>query len=135
MNNCPCCGAPIGDKLEICPYCGSVIPKAEKEETKLVVKKEAEEEDSLESFSYRIPTLPTRKRDLTKSTAALLALFLGAIGVDQFYVGNNGAGIILLLITVCSAGWGAILTGFIALIHFIQFLAMTDEEFDRKYNY
>ena len=123
---CPSCGAPIDATANNCPYCGAVIPKTEKR---------TEEQPAAPIFiQQQIPTR-IKKHDRNKTTAALLAFFLGAIGIDQFYVGQNAAGIVLMLITICSVGWGLVLTGIVALVHFFQFLVMSDEEFDNKYNY
>lgn len=63
-----------------------------------------------------------------KVTAALLALFLGSIGVHKFYLGQNFAGILYLLFF-----W----TGFPAIIAFFEFLGlilMSDRAFDAQYN-
>ena len=63
-----------------------------------------------------------------KVTAALLALFLGSIGVHKFYLGQNFAGIMYLLFF-----W----TGLPAIIAFFEFLGlilMSDRVFDAQYN-
>lgn len=125
---CPSCGAPIDATAKNCPYCGTIIPQE---------KKEAAEPATHETPVIIQQVAPPRQKKYNrdKTTAALLAFFLGGLGIDQFYVGNNGWGLVLLLITLCSLGWGLIFTGFVALIHFIQFLIMSQEDFDNKYNY
>ena len=61
-----------------------------------------------------------------RMTAALLAFFLGGLGVHQFYLGRTGMGVLYLLTGgVC---------GILALVDFIRFLVMSDAEFDVKYN-
>lgn len=50
----------------------------------------------------------------------LLALFLGAFGVHNFYLGYTGRGVAQLLITVLTFGLGAIITGIWALIELIM---------------
>ena len=40
----------------------------------------------------------------SKMTAGLLAIFLGGLGIHRFYLGNNGLGVVMLLITVLSLG-------------------------------
>jgi len=63
-----------------------------------------------------------------KTTAALLAFFLGGFGGQYFYLGRAGAGIASILFC-----W-TFIPCFIALYHFIKFLTMSDEAFNREYN-
>jgi TM2 domain-containing membrane protein YozV len=51
-----------------------------------------------------------------KVVAGLLALFLGCLGIHQFYLGKNGLGVTMLLITVLTCGYGSLITGIWALI-------------------
>lgn len=64
-----------------------------------------------------------------KITAAILAFFLGGIGIHRFYLGQAGLGIVYLLFC-----W-TFIPSFVAFIDFISFLLMSDQSFDRKYNY
>ena len=73
--------------------------------------------------------------DKNKIVAALLALFLGGLGIHKFYLGKTTAGIIMLL---CGTiGWFLVLPGvvntIIAFIEFIIYLVISDEDFERKY--
>lgn len=73
--------------------------------------------------------------DKNKIVAALLAFFLGTLGVHKFYLGKTTAGIIML---VCGTiGWLLILPGLIsaviAFIEFIIYLIKSDEDFHRDY--
>lgn len=61
----------------------------------------------------------------SKSTAAILALFLGGFGIHRFYLGQVWG---LLYLLFCPISY------IIALIDFVRFLCMSDEEFNRKYN-
>ena len=63
-----------------------------------------------------------------KTTAAILAFFLGAFGVHRFYLGKIGQGFAYLLL--CWTG----IPGIIAFIDFIIFLTMAEEKFNEKYN-
>ena len=63
-----------------------------------------------------------------KTTAAVLAFFLGGIGGQYFYLGRVAAGIACLLFC-----W-TFIPCFIALYHFIKFLTMSDTAFDQQYN-
>jgi TM2 domain-containing membrane protein YozV len=61
-------------------------------------------------------------------TAAILAFFLGGIGVHRFYLGQSGLGLLCLLFC-----W-TFIPAVIAFIDFIIFLTMSDEAFNDKYN-
>lgn len=64
----------------------------------------------------------------SKTTAVILAFFLGGFGIHRFYLGQTGLGIVYLLFS-----W-TLIPCFIAFIDFIGFLCMSDEQFNRKYN-
>lgn len=63
-----------------------------------------------------------------KTTAAVLAFFLGGIGGHRFYLGQVGKGIIYLIFC-----WSFI-PAFVAFIDFIIFLTMSEDSFNMKYN-
>ncbi len=63
-----------------------------------------------------------------KIVAALLAFFLGGIGIHRFYLGQTGLGIIYLLFF-----WTGI-PFLISIIDGIVFLVADKENFDYKYN-
>ncbi len=60
-----------------------------------------------------------QKSNRSKIAAGLLAFFLGTLGIHRFYLGHTGTGIAMLLITVLTFGFGAIVTGIWALIDMI----------------
>lgn len=64
----------------------------------------------------------------SKSTAVILALFLGGLGIHQFYLGNNLKGIIYLIFC-----W-TLVPCFIAIIDIILLLLMSNQRFNFKYN-
>lgn len=63
-----------------------------------------------------------------KNVAAILALFLGGIGIHKFYLGRSGWGILYLLFA-----W-TMIPAFAALIEFIVLATMDTDEFNRRYN-
>lgn len=74
--------------------------------------------------------------DKNRFIAALLAFFLGTLGLHKFYLGRIKAGIIML----CVAVFGSILFGVptaiiavIALIECIIYLVTPTDAFERKY--
>lgn len=71
-----------------------------------------------------------------KIVAALLAFFLGGLGIHKFYLGCNKAGIIMLLVSIIGVFLLAIPTlviGIIAFIEFIIYLTKSDADFDAIY--
>ena len=64
-----------------------------------------------------------------KTTAALLALFLGMFGIHRFYLRQPGLGILYFFLFF--VGFISIVLG---IIDAIVLLAMDQEEFDRRYN-
>lgn len=72
-----------------------------------------------------------------KIIAALLAFFLGSLGVHAFYLGNNTLGLLMLIGTVIggfvSIGLIPILVVVIAFIQGIRYLMTGSENFNRKY--
>jgi len=62
-----------------------------------------------------------------KTTAALLALFLGGLGAHKFYLGRSGMGLIYLVFC-----WTTVPL-LISLVEGIQFLSMSESEFTIKY--
>lgn len=65
--------------------------------------------------------------------AALCAIFLGALGVHKFLLGYRKQGVITLLVTVLTLGFGGILMALIGVIEGAVYLATSDGEFARTY--
>ena len=69
-------------------------------------------------------------RGKDRTTAGILGILLGGLGIHQFYLGSAGTGIILIAITLVTCGIGAIL----GLVEGILILVMKDEDFNKRYN-
>lgn len=63
-----------------------------------------------------------------KNVAAILALFLGGIGVHKFYLGRTGAGILYLLFSL------TMIPALLAVIDFFVLALMDNDEFNRRFN-
>ncbi len=68
-----------------------------------------------------------------KIAAGVLGILLGAFGIHKFVLGYTKEGIIMLLVTVLTFGFGGALMGLIGLIEGILYLTKTDEEFVATY--
>lgn len=64
----------------------------------------------------------------SKTTAALLALFLGWIGFHKFYLGRTGLGILYLLF------FWTLIPAVIGFIEAIALFSMSDQKFNLAYN-
>jgi hypothetical protein len=69
-------------------------------------------------------------RGKSKTVAALLALFLGGLGVHRFYLGTWGLGLLYLGLTLLLPGAGVLP----ALAEAIRFFVMPPDRFDDRYN-
>ena len=103
---CTECGEIIKSRAEICPKCGvRQLP------------------NNTGNFGDPAPNGKSR------ITAALLAIFLGGLGIHKFYLGQNGAGIIYLLFC-----W-TLVPLILSVIDFIVLVTMSDDSFDRSYGF
>lgn len=63
----------------------------------------------------------------SRTTAAILAIFLGGLGVHQFYLGNTQWGVIFLLLGLTG------ISETLGIVQGVIYLTRTDEEFHQKY--
>ncbi|MGB3465589.1 MAG: NINE protein [Cyclobacteriaceae bacterium] len=64
-----------------------------------------------------------------RTTASLLALLIGGLGVHQFYLGNTLKGIIYICFS-----W-TLIPVVISLVDFIVLITMHDHDFNARYNH
>lgn len=67
----------------------------------------------------------------SRGVAALLAIFIGTLGIQYFYLGKTTAGIIAIIVSLVTCG----LFGIIWLIQGILIFTMSQADFERKYVY
>lgn len=68
-----------------------------------------------------------------KLVAGLLGILLGALGIHKFYLGYQKEGLIMLLVTVLTCGFGGCVMGVIGLVEGIMYLTKSDDEFVAMY--
>lgn len=84
----------------------------------------------------RVPTGGLSAGPKDKIVAAVLAFFLGGLGVHKFYLGKKNAGIIMLVASIGGIILLFIPTLIISLIAFIEaviYLVKSEDEFQRDY--
>lgn len=81
------------------------------------------------SEAYAPPVYKPSGKD--KLACGLLAILLGTLGIQYFYLGKVGAGLLTILLSIVSCG----LWGILVLVQGILMITMSQQEFDRKYVY
>jgi TM2 domain-containing membrane protein YozV len=71
-----------------------------------------------------------QSRGKDKTTAGILGILLGSLGVHQFYLGSTVTGVIEIVLTCITCGVGSLL----GLVEGILLLIMDQNEFDQRYN-
>ncbi|NJL19502.1 MAG: TM2 domain-containing protein [Bdellovibrionaceae bacterium] len=68
-----------------------------------------------------------------KIPAGICGILLGALGIHKFILGYTQEGVIMLVVTLVTCGFGGAIIGIIGLIEGIIYLTKTDEEFVATY--
>lgn len=68
-----------------------------------------------------------------KLAAGICGILLGSFGVHKFILGYTNAGVIMLVVTLLTCGFGGIVMHVIGLVEGIVYLTKSDEEFVRIY--
>jgi len=91
---CKFCGNTMPDDAEVCEACGGYV--SAEEQTTL-----AEPEKIEYETQYTEPTPAPQGEQKSKLVAGLLGIFLGWLGVHNFYLGYNGKAIGQILLSFC----------------------------------
>ena len=113
---CSNCGKEIKENDKFCEKCGEKVGASttKKTETKTETKKE-------EVVTPAAGAAPV-KQPKSKLAAGLLGIFLGCLGIHNFYLGYNGKAVAQLLLTVLSCGFLWIVSAIWGLIEGILIL-------------
>ncbi len=68
-----------------------------------------------------------------KIPAGVLAILLGSLGIHKFYLGYNKEGLIMLLVSLLTAGVGAAVMQVIGIVEGVIYLTKSDEDFQNTY--
>lgn len=104
---CVKCGVAAGQGTQFCPNCGATTVPGAAVCTQCGV-------------ALAQPVNPAAQK--SKLTAGLLGIFLGSVGVHNFYLGYTGKAVAQLLIAVLTCGIGATATWVWGLIEGIMIL-------------
>lgn len=125
---CKNCGAEHAEGAAICVKCGFAIGTGEHYCANCGVAVEPGQAfcvscgSALNTTTAPAGSATTKKSSKSKLVAGLLAIFLGAYGVHNFYLGKTGRAVAQLLITVLTCFIGSIISGVWSLIEGIFIL-------------
>ena len=68
-----------------------------------------------------------------KMLAGILGILLGGLGIHKFVLGNTTPGLIMLLVSVLTCGFGYFIMHVIGIVEGIMYLTKSDEEFYQMY--
>ena len=123
MKKCPYCQEYIQDDAIKCRFCGSMLNSNTRPQTPPQYGSEYDYFARNNAFDSDPETGKSR------GVTALLAIFLGYLGVQYFYLGKTTAGLISILLTfVTCTLWSTI-----TLIQGILMLCMDNRAFRQKY--
>lgn len=130
---CPCCGGQNATQLNSqkyrCEYCGHTFTPVASQPVQAPQK--IVSQPSFQQHSQLQPTFQpafesANSSGKNRTTAAILAFFLGGFGGHQFYLGNTGKGILYLVF------FWTYIPGIIAFIEGIMLITQSDEDFNVK---
>jgi len=124
--SCKECGMQISDSAKVCPHCGAAVIKdvyCRKCGTKV-----PENIGICPNCGNKIE-IDDNSLHQDQIIAGVLAILLGGLGIQYFYLGKVSAGILSIVITICTCGAWEIIT----LIQGIIILTMSNQSFIDKY--
>ena len=111
--DCPYCNNPLPPNVNQCPSCGAAV-RQQPAQPQYAPPPQQQYAPPPPPYApqYAPPVMSTKSR----TVYVLLAIFLGGLGIHNFYAGRTGSGIAQLLITLISCGYGSFITWLWAII-------------------
>lgn len=137
MKRCKYCNAEMNDNETTCRYCGSVQPVDSTTPPPFAANNNSGANYgnpcngyfNAQEYFQRNNAFDSGPTGKSRGIAALLAIFLGGLGIQYFYLGKTTAGILSILLSLITCGLWEIVT----LIQGILMLCMTNADFNQKY--
>ncbi len=115
--NCPNCGTSVQDGSAFCPNCGSSFSS---QNVPPPGNPYSANNQQPPINSYNGGNYPQQK---SKMAAGLLGIFLGSLGIHNFYLGKTKIALIQLLVSVLTCGIGAFAMEIWGLVEGIFYLS------------
>lgn len=130
---CPNCGAPVVPGSSICPNCGYMPTYAAGDAPQQPQQQQPQQQPPYQQPQQPYQQPPTYQQppyqqqpfypdQKSKMAAGLLGIFLGSLGIHNFYLGYTGKAVAQLLITICTCGFGAVVSGIWGFVEGIMIL-------------
>jgi TM2 domain-containing membrane protein YozV len=101
---CRNCGKEVAEEAVMCVSCGCP-PMAGKKFCQNCATETSPAAEICMKCGVRLSVEPGPK---SKIAAGILGILLGGLGVHRFYLGYIGIGIIQIIVTICTLGFGAL---------------------------
>ncbi len=128
--NCTECGHLVSSKATSCPACGCPIEHP-------VPPPIPNTSENPQPPQRQVGVFDEGESGKSRGVAAILAFFLGSLGIHFFYIGKTGAGVLFLILTILFC-WTVLIPFAISIITIVQavlFLTSSQEQFESKYIY
>lgn len=147
---CKNCSTNFDDNAPYCPYCGAPNDMVQGGQQNAQNYQQSQNEyynpNAQQGGQYYYNGQPNTQQDMNynpqqmnteptkeKIVAGLLAILIGTLGIHKFYLGYTKSGIIMLLVSLLTFGFGAPVMAVISLIEGILYLTKSDAEFYQTY--
>lgn len=140
IKTCPFCAEEIPVEAVKCDHCDSDLRLNDDADSSNEVQPQSAEPKFHNKIAYNTESSNVEVKAKNKTTAGLLAIFLGGLGLHKFYLGFTGPGLVYLLVN--TIGWAItwmllfipnIVLFIMAFIEGIIYLTQADEGFEQKY--
>ena len=126
-NRCQQCGANVDAGAYACKYCGAPLQQAQpaQQPVQPPVQQPVQQPYAAPQQPYVVQQpvmVPAGYPQKSKMAAGLLGIFLGGLGVHNFYLGYTGKAVAQLLISLLTCGFGAFVSGIWGLVEGIMIL-------------
>lgn len=121
MKKCKNCGQVLDDTAMFCSVCGTELPKNQGQQNQNSYNNtnannytgySARPTGFEKQFGQNNPNyggyVPSGYIQKSRLVAGILGIFVGGIGVHNFYLGNITRGVIQILVTIVTCGFGSI---------------------------
>jgi len=108
--NCPNCGSAIKPGVQQCDRCGSAIQAQPYQAPPQQPHQQPQTVQQQQQYVQQVavPVVVANVTQKSRVAAGVLGILFGGLGVHRFYLGYAGIGILQIIVSFITAGFGAI---------------------------